>query len=113
VHAAQYSHLLSEVDVRLPTVPEGLTPIFHQYVIRTSKRDALLAYLKEQGVGAGIHYPTPLHRQRAFIKLGLEPVYLPETEECANEILSLPMYPELTDDQIEYVADQIKKFFAA
>ena len=76
----------------------------------TPRRDALLAHLKTQGIGAGIHYPIPLHRQPALLKLDLADVTLPETEKATAEILSLPLYPELTSEQINYVVEQIKEF---
>jgi len=109
--AAYYSEMLQGMDVILPYVPDGLTPVYHQYVIRTKKRDALLSYLKAHEIGAGIHYPIPLHQQAAFEKLGLGKTELPVTESIVKEILSLPIYPELSDFQIEYVVDTIKEFF--
>ena len=84
---------------------------YHLYVVRTPRRDALLARLKACGIGAGIHYPLPLHRQPAYLKLGYADVVLPETERAAAEVLSLPMYPELTEEQIGYVTEQIREFF--
>jgi dTDP-4-amino-4,6-dideoxygalactose transaminase len=110
-HAAFYSDLLADIDVTLPFIPEGLTHIFHQYVIRVPKRDSLREYLKAQGIETGIHYPIPLHRQPAFEKLGLDQVVLPQTDKCVEEIISLPIYPEMTENQIEFVVDRIKDFY--
>jgi dTDP-4-amino-4,6-dideoxygalactose transaminase len=85
--------------------------IFHLYVIRARRRDDLAAFLKTKGVYTGIHYPTALPFMPAYRYLGHRPSDFPAAHECQGEILSLPMYPELTDDQITYVADSIKEFF--
>jgi dTDP-4-amino-4,6-dideoxygalactose transaminase len=111
-HAEKYSQLLSNLQIETPYVPEGLFHVYHQYVIKTSKRDALLNSLKSQGIGAGIHYPVPLNKQPAFINFGLGEYNLPVTESVAKNILSLPMFPELNDDQIEYVVEIISDFFS-
>jgi dTDP-4-amino-4,6-dideoxygalactose transaminase len=109
-HAKTYAELLSSTHLTLPVEAKGAKHVYHLYVVRTPYRDKLLACLKEAGIGAGIHYPIPLHRQPAFLKLGYQGVHLPETEKAAQEIMSLPMYPELSNDQIEYVVSTIKNF---
>ena len=83
--------------------------VYHLYVIRTVQRDKLLAHLKSKGIGAGVHYPIPLHRQPAYAKQGYADISLPVTEQVAAEVLSLPMYPELTTNEIHYIADAVKE----
>jgi dTDP-4-amino-4,6-dideoxygalactose transaminase len=78
-------------------------------VIRTAHRDAMLEHLQSKGIGAGIHYPIPLHRQPAYLKQGYGEVRLPITEQIAGEIISLPMYPELEREQIEYVVQAVNE----
>jgi dTDP-4-amino-4,6-dideoxygalactose transaminase len=106
-HARRYAELLAEANVITPTEDAMDEHVFHLYVVRSERRDELLANLVAVGVGAGIHYPVPLHRQRAFKHL--QAVNLPHTERAAREVLSLPMYPELSDDQLEFVADQVRQ----
>lgn len=109
-HARRYSELLAGTPVKTPKL-FGQDHVFHLYVIRTPFRDALQAYLKEQGIGTGIHYPVPCHRQAACAKLGETRTTLPITDEAAGEILSLPMFPELRDHEIERVAAAVSCFF--
>lgn len=110
-HAARYDELLAGLPAHTPRVcPENL-PVYHLYVIRVPDRDALQAYLKERGVFTGIHYPVPVHLQAALANLGYQAGDLPATEEVAQDILSLPMYPELTDEQIAIVAGTVRAFF--
>ncbi len=112
-NAAHYTELLSALpQVQTPYVPDYAEPVFHLYVVRLPERDALLAYLKEQGIGAGIHYPIPCHLQPAFAELGYKPGDLPVTEQVTGEIISLPMYAELTAEQREYVVAAIQRFYA-
>lgn len=82
---------------------------FHLYVVRASRRDHLLQQLKAKGIDVGIHYPIPVHRQPVYLKLGYGDVSLPITEKTAAEVLSLPMYPELRREQIEYVAQAVRE----
>jgi len=111
-HAARYDELLKNVDVITPKDDPASRQVYHLYVVRTPKRDALLAHLNGRGIGAGIHYPTPLHRQPAYLSLGYGDVSLPATEQAAREVLSLPMYPELHRDQIDAVADAVREGLA-
>ena len=92
-HARRYSELLAGTNLVLPTEDPEDEHVFHLYVVRSERRDALLAHLVASGVGAGIHYPVPLHRQRAY--RDLPEVHLPATELAASQVLSLPMFPEL------------------
>jgi dTDP-4-amino-4,6-dideoxygalactose transaminase len=107
-HARLYNELLSRTDVEVPFESANVRHVYHLYVIRTARRDEMLERLKEKGIDAGIHYPIPVHRQPVYLKLGYGDVSLPVTEQAASEILSLPMYPELQREQIEYVAQAIK-----
>jgi dTDP-4-amino-4,6-dideoxygalactose transaminase len=86
--------------------------VFHLYVIQVDERDKLQAYLMERGVQCLIHYPIPAHLQKAYSYLGYKPGDLPVTERVASRILSLPMFPELTEEQIDYVINCIKDFYA-
>lgn len=85
--------------------------VYHLAVIRTEKRDELLKYLNDNGIGAGIHYPIPLHLQPVFEYLGYKEGDFPTTEKMAREIISLPMFPEITDEQINFICDKVIEFF--
>jgi len=108
-HATRYNELLKDIVVT-PTRAEGRKHVYHLYVIRTGQREALRRHLNELGIGTGIHYPVPCHLQRAVQELGYRAGSLPVTEAAAEEILSLPMYAELTDEQIERVAEAVVEF---
>lgn len=108
-NARLYNELLVDCDVVTPFESPDVRHVYHLYVIRTSRRAAMLEHLQSKGIGAGIHYPVPLHRQPAYLKQGYGDVSLPVTERVAGEILSLPMYPELTREQIEYVASAVRE----
>ncbi len=112
-HAQSYTRLLAGLPVATPVECPENEHIYHMYVIRTPRRDDLQAWLKEQGVGTGIHYPVPIHLQKAMAFSGYHTGDFPVTEKAVGEILSLPMYAELSEDQISYVADAIKAFFAS
>jgi dTDP-4-amino-4,6-dideoxygalactose transaminase len=118
-HAARYTRLLSEAGLAAeaiipPFVRDGVEHIFHQYVVRipAGRRDALAAHLKARGVGTKVYYPVPLHLQECFAYLGYREGDFPVAERAAREILALPMFPELTAKQQEYVVEGIKEFFA-
>jgi dTDP-4-amino-4,6-dideoxygalactose transaminase len=111
-HAARYTDLLAHIEgVITPDVAPYAEHVFHLYVVRVAQRDELLAYLRERGIGAGVHYPVPCHLQPAFQQLGYKKGDLPVTEKVVGEILSLPMYAELTEEQQVYVADAIRGFY--
>lgn len=109
-HARRYTELLADCDIVTPYEAPCVCHVYHLYVIRTPRRDDLLARLGAKGISAGIHYPIPLHRQPTYLREGYGSVRLPITEQAAAEVLSLPMYPELTWDQIAYVAEATKEF---
>lgn len=107
--ASLYNELLSEVDgVIIPYEPDWSRAVYHLYVIRTRNRDKLLKHLTEKQIGTGLHYPLPLHLQKAYEYLGFIEGDFPVSEKVATEILSLPMFPGLLDDQQKYVAESIK-----
>lgn len=110
-NAAKLSAALAETSLILP-VPGGddVREVFHLYVVRHPRRDALKDFLTERGIGVGIHYPLPIHLQPAYASLGYTLGAFPVTEQLAPEILSLPMYAELTDDQITRIADAVRAF---
>ena len=109
-HAAFYNdHLPDEIE--RPVEAKGAKHVYYMYVIRTKKRDKLMSYLKERGISTGIHYPVPLHLQPAYKNLGFKKGDFPVSEKLADEILSIPVYPELTDEQLNYIVDTIEQFF--
>ena len=111
-HALKYNARLEEVkQVKCPKLRPDAFHIFHLYVIRAERRDDLAAFLKAKGVSTGIHYPTALPLMPAYRYLRHRPSDFPVAYTCQDEILSLPMYPELADEQISYVADSIKEFY--
>jgi dTDP-4-amino-4,6-dideoxygalactose transaminase len=110
-HAQMYDELLKDSPVVTPAEAHGSRHVYHLYVVRTPQRNDLIAHLKSRGISAGIHYPVPLHRQPAYQNSGYAQTALPETERASQEVLSLPMYPELTDKEIHYVVENIREFF--
>jgi len=113
-NAEIYNELLAEIDqIKTPSELEGVKHVFHLYVVRAKNRDRLQIFLKENGINTGLHYPIPLHLTQAYAHLGHEKGDFPAAEKLAGEILSLPMYPELSVEQIEYVCEKIRAFYKA
>ena len=111
VHLATvYNQLLADTDLTLPVEYPGSNHVYHLYVIRTSHRDELRVFLKEQGIGTLVHYPVPVHLQPAYRGRLPGGDDLLETERAAREVLSLPMYPELAESDVKTVAEAILKF---
>ena len=111
-NASLYSELLKNVEgVETPVEPENVYAVYHLYVIQVDDRDGLQRYLQENGISTGLHYPVPLHLQKAYQIAGHEKGDFPVAERAAKRILSLPMYPELTEWQIRYVCDKIKEYY--
>jgi dTDP-4-amino-4,6-dideoxygalactose transaminase len=110
--AARYNELLAGTDIITPEIPAGGRHVFYCYAIRVTggRRDALRAFLAERGVGTQIHYPVPIHMQEAAQFLGYRQGDLPITEKVAGEVLSLPMFAELTDAQIDRVTSSVTDF---
>jgi len=110
--AARYNELLAATDIITPEIPSGGRHVFYCYAIRVpgGRRDGLRAFLTERGIGTQIHYPVPIHMQEAAQFLGYRKGDLPVTEKVAGEVLSLPMFAELTDAQIDRVATSVTEF---
>lgn len=111
--AARYNQLLADSPLTLPFVAAEADPVWHLYVIRTPLRDALLQELERKGIGAGVHYPVPLHLQPAYAHLGYQRGALPVTEEVAATCLSLPLYPEMSEAQQDQVVAAVREFVEA
>jgi dTDP-4-amino-4,6-dideoxygalactose transaminase len=112
--AVQYSDRLSNAcsgKVRVPFVAEGCHHVFHQYTIAVDDRDALQAHLTKEGIGSTVYYPIPLHLQRVFAGLGYKEGEFPHSERACKTVLSLPMFPELSDEQVSAVAQAVASFF--
>ncbi len=107
-HAARYNELLGATPLILPREMDYARHVYHLYVVQTEARDSLQQRLTEAGVQTGIHYPIPVHLQPAYSSLPYKPGDFPEAERQAARVLSLPMYPELTDEQIKHVAEAIQ-----
>ncbi|MCE5327003.1 MAG: DegT/DnrJ/EryC1/StrS family aminotransferase [Planctomycetaceae bacterium] len=112
-NAARYNELLAGVGgIKTPVIRPYNVSIFNQYIIRAKNRDALKAHLQAKGVASGVYYPLSLHQQPCFASLGYKPGDFPHSEQAAQEVLALPIYPEITDAQLQYVAATIKEFYA-
>ena len=109
--AARYAELLADTPLQLPTVPAGNESAWHLYTVRLPRRDDLKKHLDTNGIGNAVHYPMPLHLQKAYVNLGYKPGDFPVAEKASREVLSLPMFPELTETQIQRVAAVVKGFF--
>lgn len=110
--ASYYSEHLKSLPIRLPEIESYNTHIFHQYVIATSQRDALMRYLGQQGVETTVYYPMPLHLQECFEYLGYKEGDLPESERASRETLALPVFSEITYKEQDCVIGHIKNFFS-
>jgi len=109
-HADSYRNLLQDLELVLPCQEEYCLSVYYMFVVRSKRRDTLAQWLRERGIETGIHYPVPLHLQPAYQHLGYQKGDFPIAEQVANEVLSLPMFPELTRSQIEKVAESIRSF---
>jgi dTDP-4-amino-4,6-dideoxygalactose transaminase len=111
-NAAYYDHAFANLpEIRTPVIDPANESIYNQYTIRTEKRDALQKFLKEREIGNMIYYPLPLHLQPCFSYLGYKKGSCPEAERAANEVLSLPIYPELTQAQLDEVVEGVRAFY--
>jgi len=112
-NAARYDELFAGCDqIVTPTIRDDNVTIFNQYVIRVPNRDECRTFLNEAGIGCEVYYPLSLHQQECFAPLGYKAGDFPVSERAAKEVLALPIYPELTDEQIQYVAGKVKEFIA-
>jgi dTDP-4-amino-4,6-dideoxygalactose transaminase len=104
---------LSGIDgLILPYVADDATHVYHIYAVRTQHRDTLMKHLADEGIYCGIHYPVPVHLQEAYSNSGIENSGLKVSERVSSELLSLPMFPELSDEQQIRVKDKIKEFLS-
>ena len=114
-NAAHYVQLLTEAHltdhVTLSVVGRENFHVFNQFTLRVQKRDELRSYLKEQGVGTEVYYPLPLHLQNCYRDLGYPKGAFPQSERAAEEVLSLPIFAELRDEQLQYVVQTIAAFY--
>jgi len=110
--AARYLDGLTGTGLVLPTVPTDAEQVWHLFVVRTPRRDELRAALADAGIETGVHYPLAAHRQPVFAGLGIDPGSLPVSERLQHEVLSLPIGPHLTDEQVDHVVDRIRAFDA-
>jgi dTDP-4-amino-4,6-dideoxygalactose transaminase len=110
--ASEYKNLLEKngTGIQIPFEPSWSRAVYHLYVVRVADRDGLMAHLKEAGIGSGIHYPIPLHLQKAYVSLNYVAGDFPVTEKVAEEIVSLPMFPTLTADQQQSVVSLVRQF---
>jgi len=106
-NAALYDKLLAGSKVITPKIDEGNWSIYNQYVVRVQNRDKVKAVLLEKGISTAVYYPIPLHEQQCFRYLGYKSGDFPETERACEEVLALPVYPELPREQVEYVAKEL------
>lgn len=109
--AGKYDSILAESPVTTPHIDAGNTSVYHQYTILAPNRDDLQKYLADNEIGSAIFYPKPLHLQECFEELGYKEGDLPVTEELCTKVLSLPIYPEMTDEQVEWVAKTVLEFY--
>lgn len=111
IHAKYYDTRLPDVVVK-PVEARWAKHVYYMYEIRVKRRDELMQYLKEKGIECGVHYPIPLHLQPAYKNLGIKKGSYPVSEELAGEILSIPIYPEISEEQREYIVDNITQFYS-
>jgi dTDP-4-amino-4,6-dideoxygalactose transaminase len=108
-HAERYRAAIKRTDVALPTEQPGCVHVYHQFTIRSKHRDRMMAALQEKGIASAIYYPVPLHRQEVFAGSGVAENRLACAEACSTEVLSLPMFPELRQDEIQIICDVINR----
>lgn len=109
--ALMYKRMFESTEVRCPVEREKARHVYHLFVIQMKRRNALQVFLKEKGIETLIHYPVPIHLQKAYAELGYRRGDLPVTEKYAHETLSLPFYPELTTEEMREVQEQVRTFF--
>jgi len=110
--AERYQSALRDLPLQLPPLPTDESHVFHLYVVRTPERDSLRSWLSERGIGVDVYYPHPLHLQPVFRQLGYSEGRFPNAEKACREILALPCYPELREEEQEMVCDAVVEFFS-
>lgn len=108
--AKLYNELIDKADITAPYEPDYAESVYHLYVVLSDNREKLKNYLEENGVSTGLHYPIPVHLQKAYQFLGYKKGDFPVTEKISDSLLSLPIYPELEDSKIQYICELINKF---
>lgn len=109
-HAKYYNEKLIDLDVAVPFAAEDCTHVYHLYVLQSENRAELVSYLKENGIAIGIYYPVPLHLQKSYKDLGYKEGDMPNAEYLSKRTFAIPVYPELTEDQKEYIVNTLKLF---
>ncbi|MCP4378888.1 MAG: transcriptional regulator, partial [bacterium] len=113
-NGARYNELFADCsEIVTPIIREENVTIFNQYVIRVPKRDQCREFISDAGIGCDVYYPLCLHQQECFAPLGHSEGDFPVSEQAAKEVIALPIYAELTDEQIQYVAGKVKEFVAS
>jgi len=110
--AQRYDAGFKNLPLELPVTSPGNSHVFHVYALLSDKRDALQTFLTQSGIPTIIYYPEPLHRQKVYTDLGYAPGDFPVAESVSKRILPLPMYPELTNEQVDYIIGKVQQFFA-
>jgi dTDP-4-amino-4,6-dideoxygalactose transaminase len=111
IRAEQYRSELAGLPLVLPVENEGNYHVYHLFVVRTSQRDDLMRYLADREIFCGIHYPIPIHRQKAYADFNIPDERFPVANRLSSELLSLPIFPEITEDQVSFVCDNIRSYF--
>ncbi len=111
-HAEFYNQKFADCDIATPTIHPDCVSIYNQYVIRVPRRDALFEHLQKNHIGCAIYYPVPLHMQECFATLKYREGDFPESEKAAQEVIALPVYPELTEAMQDYVAETVLSFYS-
>lgn len=111
-YADQYRAMLDDIEeITLPVVKDGNVPVYYVFQIKAEHRDELAACLKEKGIGTSVYYPVPLHMQKCFDYLGYKKGDFPVAEKLCEQVLALPIFPEITEDEVSYVCESIKEFY--
>jgi dTDP-4-amino-4,6-dideoxygalactose transaminase len=113
-HAAKYNRAFKDIEEIIPPLEaEYARHVYHVYATRVQDRDEVMRQLEGKGIGCGVHYPVPVHLQQAYVSLGHQRGAFPVSEQIANEFLSLPMFPELTEAQIDFVIETVTETVSA
>ncbi|OXS55990.1 transcriptional regulator [Cohnella sp. CIP 111063] len=107
----KYNEAFRDLPITCPYAAEDRKHVYHLYIIQTEFRNELISHLEKNGVASGIYYPVPLHRQNVYLELGYEEGSLKEAEEASNRTMALPLYPEMTEEEQQYVIDTVRDFF--
>ena len=110
---ARYNELLSGLPLKTPVEPAYARHVYHLYIVRTEHRDKLRRHLDRNGIGSAVHYPLPIHRQPSYADLNLGKGSFPEAEKCAREVLSLPIFPELEEEELLHIVQIVRNFFGS